>query len=690
MGVAAASYPTPFVQNGVADVAIVYGANAPLGQDKTVAESIETYLKGLVTASGGSLTGGEKVTEKEVPLGGEINFTGSSLITLSTPNRVVSGSGKGKIPTLLKEKISWDDGTGSSDYRIEEQIFIGGMTLATSLTDQDYEGVALTNDGILEYRLVFTDAINVSSALDDADPFIVTILGTEFEIENADSSGFRVVTSKEYSIGDGDSVVVDGKTFTVSAIYSGSVVVNGQIISKDTAKKVDGYRVRVDDIGYSETPGASRTILRIGEDISKSYLPGDEYLGEDKDDPTWEWTYLDITAGNGYIGAKYVRSQMTALDDVVYVSGSYILPENFGGVTFEGTTDVSYEDFKISLYDRQRLHNSTWTASTGDGTKSDQDVLIIESVSNDKSAIEIGGVETSTLYLRWSANDGIEGVSGGSLEAYYKDFTEVEPYGRARYSTALLGTGATNNSIDNTNVAKLVVGDTEVSVDVRVSSGILYLNLTDNGAGQSIYVQARGPSNLNRTEGTLEWFGPSATEATSKGVAESTDVSVGSTGFGTKEKDIMTYNGLIIQTPKANAERDQIILSVPNDQVYGIVSVSVGGQVATDELGSLLILDTQVSAHKSKNLIVVGGSCINSAAAALVGGALCGPSFTGATGVGAGQYIIKGYADSTISDKVALLVAGYDAADTAAAAARLRASPALTITGNTEEIGQTA
>jgi len=49
------------------------------------------------------------------------------------------------------------------------------------------------------------------------------------------------------------------------------------------------------------------------------------------------------------------------------------------------------------------------------------------------------------------------------------------------------------------------------------------------------------------------------------------------------------------------------------------VSVTSGG-----DLGNVIILDTEVSSMKSKNLIIVGGSCVNSAAATLVGGAYCG------------------------------------------------------------------
>jgi hypothetical protein len=120
-------------------------------------------------------------------------------------------------------------------------------------------------------------------------------------------------------------------------------------------------------------------------------------------------------------------------------------------------------------------------------------------------------------------------------------------------------------------------------------------------------------------------------------------------------------------------------LSYGRDQMYANVylaeasaSITTGGTGGTGTLGDVLVKDTEVGNVATKNLIVVGGSCINSAAAALVGGTKCGASWTTATGVGSGQFIIKGYATSSITSKLALLVAGYEAADTANAATYLR------------------
>ena len=54
----------------------------------------------------------------------------------------------------------------------------------------------------------------------------------------------------------------------------------------------------------------------------------------------------------------------------------------------------------------------------------------------------------------------------------------------------------------------------------------------------------------------------------------------------------------------------------------------------------------------------------------MVGGAKCGSAWTTATSVGSGQFLIQSFARD--SGRIALLVAGYDAADTVNAATYLR------------------
>ncbi len=106
-------------------------------------------------------------------------------------------------------------------------------------------------------------------------------------------------------------------------------------------------------------------------------------------------------------------------------------------------------------------------------------------------------------------------------------------------------------------------------------------------------------------------------------------------------------------------------------------TTSSGGTVK--KLGSVAVSDAEVSSVSTKNLIVVGGSCVNSVASDLLGGALCGASFEETTGAGAGQFVIETFARS--GGKVATLVAGYNAADTTNAAKYLTTQTVDTTAG---------
>jgi len=150
-----------------------------------------------------------------------------------------------------------------------------------------------------------------------------------------------------------------------------------------------------------------------------------------------------------------------------------------------------------------------------------------------------------------------------------------------------------------------------------------------------------------------------------------------------------------------NTDSDQLIttISYPDEQVYGQLYLGKGDAVITPgvtssgsatQLGDILVKDSEVSSvSATKNLVVVGGSCINSVAATLLGGAKCGSDFTSATGVGSGQFIIQSFGDALSVGNIALLVAGYDVSDTVNAAKYLETQPVKT-DATTKYVGTTS
>lgn len=137
------------------------------------------------------------------------------------------------------------------------------------------------------------------------------------------------------------------------------------------------------------------------------------------------------------------------------------------------------------------------------------------------------------------------------------------------------------------------------------------------------------------------------------------------------------YYGNDITLDNPSSAPDSVTIKVPNSIVEPLVYITSGSVTGGTTGGLALIVDdSQIDTVKSKNLVVVGGSCINTVAAKLLGSdvPLCTAEFTAKTGVGVGQYIIKTYANpytAADSGKVAMLVAGYEAAETVSAGAKV-------------------
>jgi len=152
-----------------------------------------------------------------------------------------------------------------------------------------------------------------------------------------------------------------------------------------------------------------------------------------------------------------------------------------------------------------------------------------------------------------------------------------------------------------------------------------------------------------------------------------------STGFDTESFDDTDFTGYLtnfgtyVLFDSSNTNQDFASLTYPKSQMYANVfvgdidAVISGGTTtggAVTELGNVIVEDSEVTSVSSKNLIVVGGSCINTVAADLLGSTtpVCSDAFTTLTGVSAGGYLIQSF--ERTGGKVALLVAGYNAADT--------------------------
>lgn len=133
------------------------------------------------------------------------------------------------------------------------------------------------------------------------------------------------------------------------------------------------------------------------------------------------------------------------------------------------------------------------------------------------------------------------------------------------------------------------------------------------------------------------------------------------------------------------SDQDSIEITYHGEESYANafitdVGAKVGGSDGSNAIG-VPLKDTEIASASGKNIIVVGGSCVNTVAAELLGGTdrFCGAEWTTATTLGENQFLIKTF--SRTGGKVATLVAGWSAVDTQNAATALTTQDVDTTAG---------
>jgi len=391
MLVSAGVYPVPFTNNNEANVAVVYGVSAA-ATDSTAADSLVNSLaNGIVTEEELERIFSAGITEDEAELGSKISKT-------FTDN---------KIPSLFDGKIDWDDGEDTDSYNVHEEIVVGDMDLLTTLDNNDFDGVVLTNNKGLEYKLIFeenifTDDRNLDN--DSAEPLEVSILGQEYVINEVEDNSITITNAEKLFLAEGDTTTVDGVSLTIEDIYDESIIINGVVIDEGKKETVNGVEVKVEEVYFtSKDNSVSKVEIYAGGDISKEYSDGDAFIGEDDDDPEWVWSISNPGYDDGYIGVRYDLRQTDEEDDVVYAGEEYIFPNGFATVSFDSLTEVDYSEYEV-YFDEVELYteydNDKGYVSNTDDV--DVEVVVINGAEDDSFELfDIHGelVETNTLYL---------------------------------------------------------------------------------------------------------------------------------------------------------------------------------------------------------------------------------------------------------------------------------------------------
>jgi len=408
-------------------------------------------------------------------------------------------------------------------------------------------------------------------------------------------------------------------------------------------------------------------------------------------------------------GTDYTNDQVK-IEDVISgeTYSSTFTAEGLGTLSLDGKTyvvhflgsgDTGYVSFKYPTGDSSST--TTWVVYPTIETASGALIGLYEPLDINLNAFN--GTAGTSVTINFPDGDGYTPVTLTYSEG---DAAEAN-WSLTGFDTSWLGTGT---AIDPTNTtANVTVGEFKYSFHTSTTLNRTTIYLVDP---ESTAVLAEpGVMVFEGKDDNSEYHGfvinfetaPAGTSSDGVGVDDvlftqhgeyyHASASLASDSDFTKDVD---WWGTLVTTDASDSDQKTVSVAYPKSQVYAQVyigetgsSVVGSGTTGATALGDVLVKDSEVSSVSSKNLIVVGGSCINSVAATLVGGAYCGSSWTDATGVGSGQFLIQSFGDAYTTGKIALLVAGYDVADTVNAATYLRTQTVDT-TADKKYIGTTA
>jgi len=293
---------------------------------------------------------------------------------------------------------------------------------------------------------------------------------------------------------------------------------------------------------------------------------------------------------------------------------------------------------------------------------------------NNRIAVDI---TAGTAYYKVLAPDGAVGNS-----SYIFNFTISYSNGAASADKQYLWFNVTSPLVGALTVNGVGAGGASVFTSIVLGK---------TGAGQynnSVLINYVNKTSTWSATAMPEYRLFSTSTAEAKDVqAYSTDVSgvEQKVDVGTTAQDVVTDAGSIIVSPSAYSGSDIVKVKVPAQVLFAklyvgkLASGTSGSSVSYASYPSIPItsavakLDTEITAtEKAKNLVVVGGPCVNSVAAAALGVTYpaCGASSTIPEGKGLIKVVASPYTEGT--GKVVIVVAGWEAVNTRTATSVLQ------------------
>ncbi len=540
-----------------------------------------------------------------------------------------------------------------------------GETKTVTVDGKDYEvsiNFVDADEAILEVNGDLTNSVGEGETYKLSDG---TYLGVKDILYSSKDTG---ISSVEFSLGSGKIELINNSNVEINDDQVNDLT---SVLTSDTSTS----GVQLSEITMKWTPQDTSFITTDDElsmpafDAVKFVYAGEYYPAEETftveagSDTYWSLKSFPLKDSTEDINLLYTSG--TAITGLGKDSNNGLITAIDSDLTFD---DDDYDYFVASWSDGNDAESYLMRATnfvTENGAdkvnieyRKNKEWTTVKSKAETGDTVTIGNVEltlgtvnNTADSVNISASPGATYVNFSTL--YSKDGLKVYlPYYAGPTATAYGAINLTGNATGH-NASSWYLYMTEEDQNGVIAGGkTFYFTLNENSAGDASVTGISGASSSSYEEDDTDKFismtyGALATKFVWDKSNDQYDV-------------VVTYHG--------DESYVEFFLTAPEV----VVTPGDGGTSPVSSYNGVVIEDKEVGSYSTRNLIVVGGSCINSAAASLVGGNFCGTDWTDATGIGPNQFIIKGYSDTPLTSQLALLVAGYEEADTANAATYLR------------------
>lgn len=605
----------------------------------TVTVGGKSYTVELVSASDTSAT--VKVTDAAgVSDTKEVNENGSKKVqglTVAVTNAdetnfqysasIIAGAEKVTLtngsPVSVGENADSVDGTMVS--------LVGGTTALTKVT------IAVAAENSDEDAIVaggsFVDPVFGSFKIDFANMNIASTNATEREeisIKNSGDDKMQVTftdhRNKEKtlqwakSLGGAVRLQHDSDGRNITVIENAPIYRNGMVV---VGNEAEGYLLKLSQITNQST-GYSSDKVKFTDVIS-----GDTYEATLSDEGVGT-----ITIGGKPYDVKYFGAA-TVSEDERYVRLNY--PDSSAGGAVAYPTISTSKAAKLAFYE-------PLTVDLGNFDGAGTDLTTMKLPDGDGYSTDVT-IALTGVNGNFTVNSQLIDATGESKAVTSGPFTYNFTYSAA-------------------NTTKVYLVDPEAGTNIGNASLVLFEERDDDSNYNGLIVT------LEDGETSTDGIGVSDVIRTWGNDNTWEDIQMSSDSDKTLEAD---KYGTLVTVNSDESDQTTATISYPDEQLYAQIYLGeIGSAITTSSSGvpeagkSLFYKDLEIASVANKNLIVVGGSCINTVAAKLLGStsAVCGPAFTAKTGIAASQYLVKTFASPYNDSKIATLVAGYEAAET--------------------------